>query len=74
MSLTPDELVRALRTVPEKRLRILELARELANEKGELDLERAAARADEVEMADREASAYAQATRNVLRWLTELAR
>jgi hypothetical protein len=72
--LGPDDLVRALRTVPEKRLSILDLARELANEKGELDLEKMRARVDEVEMADREARAYAQATSMVLRWLVELAR
>ena len=68
-----DVLVRALRTVPEKRLRLVELARELADEAGELDLEKAAKRLDEVDLAIREASVYAQATGRVLRWLNELA-
>ena len=70
----PDDLVRVLRSVPARRLRIIELAWELANEKGELDLEKATMRLDEVELAVQEASAYAQATRRVLRWLIELAR
>ena len=69
-----DVLVRALRTVPEKRLRLVELARELADEAGELDLEKAAKRLDEVDLAIREASVYAQATGRVLRWLNELSR
>ena len=70
----PDDLVRVLRSVPARRLRIIELAWELANEKGELNLEKATIRLDEVEMAVQEASAYAQATRRVLRWLKELVR
>jgi len=73
MTLSPDDLVRALRTVPEKHLRIVELAHELATRNGELNVEEAAARADEVEAAVHEAQAYAQATRRVLRWLIELA-
>jgi len=73
MTLTPDDLVRVLRTGPAKSLRLVELAWELADEKGQLDVEKAAARADEVQAAVHEASAYVQATRRVLRWLTELA-
>ena len=68
-----DVLIRVLRTVPEKRLRLVELARELADDEGELDLEKAAAHLDEVHLATQEASVYAQATGRVLRWLNELA-
>ena len=74
MTLTPEALVRALRNVPRKKLRLVELANELANDKGELDVEKAAERADEVQMAVQEVSIYVQATRRVLRWLMELVR
>ena len=74
MTLAPDDLVRTLQTVPAKRLRLVELAWELAKDDGELDEETAAMRADEVAVALQEASAYVQATRRALRWLTELAR
>jgi len=74
MTLTPDDLVRVLRTVPAKRLRLVEMAWELADDRGQLDVEKAAMRADEVQGAVHEASAYVQATRRVLGWLTELAR
>jgi len=73
MTVNPEDLVRCLRTVPEKHLRIVELTRELATRDGDLNVEEAAARADEVEAAVHEAQAYAQATRRVLRWLIELA-
>jgi len=73
MPLTSDDLVRVLRAVPPKSLRLVELAWELADEKGELDVDRAALRADEVDAAEREAAAYVQATRRVLWHLNQLA-
>ena len=72
--MTPRHLVKALRTVPEKKLRLVELAWELANEEGELNVEAAAERVDEVNAAAREATGYIEATRRLLWHLNELAR
>ncbi|MDP3064133.1 MAG: hypothetical protein Q8O40_13125 [Chloroflexota bacterium] len=72
--MTPQDLVKALRTVPEKKLRLVELAWELANEEGELNVEAAAERVDEVNAAAHEAGAYIEATRRLLWRLNELAR
>lgn len=66
--MTPEELVAALRRVPEARLKIFALARELAGPDG-LDFERAIERLDEIEAASKEASAYAAATQEVVRCL-----
>ncbi|MDP2949735.1 MAG: hypothetical protein Q8P22_09400 [Chloroflexota bacterium] len=72
--MTPQDLVKALRTVPEKKLRLVELAWELANEEGELNVEAAAERVDEVDAAAREVGAYIEATRRLLWRLNDLAR
>ena len=72
--MTAEEIVRALRTVPEKRLRLLELAREVAGEDGSLDMERAAFLRLELEQAIQEAEAYCDATREMVRCLTVMAR
>ena len=52
----------ALRRVPEKRLRVFELAAELLDASGELDADAAAGRAPEIALAAAEAEAYARAT------------
>ena len=57
----PD-VVTILRRVPEKRLRVFELAAELLDAKGEVDVEAAARRAPEVNLALAEAEGYARAT------------
>lgn len=57
-----DRVIAALATVPEKTLRIVELARELVGADGQLDTERAAAMAPEVNLAVAEANAYTRAT------------
>ena len=59
------DLVKALDTVPEKRLRIIELAWELADERGELRPDRALALADEVARALDEARKYVEASRKM---------
>jgi PRTRC genetic system protein C len=67
----PD-IVCILRQVPEKRLRIVELAAELLDDRGELDLEAAVARQPEVNLAAAEAEGYARATRGALEALRRL--
>ena len=62
-----------LRRVPEKRLRVFELATGLLDEQGELDPDAAAARRPEVNLAIAEAEAYARATRQAVAALRQLA-
>jgi PRTRC genetic system protein C len=57
------DIVAILRTVPEKRLAVIDLAAELVDADGELDAEAAAARQPEINLAIAEAEAYARATR-----------
>ena len=60
-----------LAATPPARLRIIELAAELARPDGSLDLDAAAARQPEVEMACVQAQDYASSTRRLLealRW------
>jgi PRTRC genetic system protein C len=58
----PD-VVGILRRVPEKRLGVFELAAELLDADGELDVDAAAAGRPEINLATAEAQAYARATR-----------
>jgi PRTRC genetic system protein C len=67
-----SDVVSILRTVPEKRLRIIDLAAELLDDRGELDLEAAAARQPEVNLAAAEAEGYARATRQAVEALHRL--
>ena len=62
-----QDLIRALEAVPEKKLRLLELARELVGPDGKLDMDRAVARAAEVDAAVKEARAYISETEKI-RW------
>ncbi len=72
--MTPQDLVKALRTVPEKKLRLVELAWELVAPDGQPDMDKAAERVDEVGAACSEASAYTQATQGLLWQLKHLGR
>ncbi|MBU2009591.1 MAG: hypothetical protein KJ624_07145 [Chloroflexi bacterium] len=62
-----QDLIRALEAVPEKKLRLLELAKELVGPDGKLDMDRAVARAAEVDAAVKEARAYISETEK-LKW------
>ena len=62
-----QDLIRALEAVPEKKLRLLELARELVGPDGKVDMDRAVARAAEVDAAVKEARAYISETEK-LKW------
>ena len=66
--MTPADLPRALARVPEKRLLIFSLARELAPD-GSLDAERAIQRVKEIDEAIEEAEAYARHTLGLLQCL-----
>ncbi|MDP2949632.1 MAG: hypothetical protein Q8P22_08860 [Chloroflexota bacterium] len=70
----PADLVRALRAVPEKKLRLVELAWELVREDGSPDVDKAADRLDEVGAACAEVNGYTQATQRLLWQLKSLAR
>ena len=65
--MTPADLIRALEMVPEKRLRLLELAWEVIDEDGELDPDQVVRLAAELEEAFQEARAYTHET-EVVRW------
>jgi PRTRC genetic system protein C len=58
---SPD-IIGLLRRVPEKRLRVFELAAELLDARGEIDVDEAARREPEINLAVAEAQAYASAT------------
>jgi PRTRC genetic system protein C len=65
-------VVETIRRVPEKHLRVFELAAELFDSGGELDIDAAAERAPEVNLAVAEAEAYARATERAVTALRRL--
>jgi len=71
-SLSEPDVVSILRQVPEKRLRVFELAAELLDKRGELDFEATAARQLDVNLAVAEAEGYARATRQAVEALRRL--
>ena len=68
-----DTLVESLRQLPEVHLRIFALARDLVDENGNVDYERAAALGVELDQALHEARAYAETTRRALSCLMQMA-
>ncbi len=70
----PRDLVDIFKTVPEKRLRIIELAWELLDAEGNLDENEAVDRMQEVRQACQESEDYAAATRKMVRSLIECLR
>lgn len=70
--LPAPDVVAILREVPEKRLRVFELAAELLDEHGEIDAEAAARRQPEVNLALAEVYGYVRATRQATEALTKL--
>ncbi|MGD9894806.1 MAG: PRTRC system protein C [Dehalococcoidia bacterium] len=68
----PHDVVAILRRVPAKRLRILDLVAELVDGEGELDIDAAAARQPELNLAVAEAKAYARATEQATEALRRL--
>ena len=72
--MTPNELVNILQTVPEHRLRIIELAWELVDADGHLDENLAVLRMQEIREACQEAEHYTDSTREMARSLKECLR
>lgn len=72
--MTPNDLVASLKTVPEARLHIIELAWELADAEGYLDELRAVPRMGEIRDACQEAEAYSAATKKLAESLRECLR
>jgi len=67
-----ERVVRALKTVPEKHLLIIDLAKEAVNSEGELDYDYLADKQREVNLAVAEAKAYGQATKRAIESLSHL--
>jgi len=65
-------VIAILRRVPEKRLRIFELAAELLDEHGDVDADAAALRQPEVNLAVAEVETYARTTRQASEALRQL--
>jgi uncharacterized tellurite resistance protein B-like protein len=74
VSSTGQALVASLKTVPETRLRIIELAWELATADGTLDESKAVPRMGEIRDACQEAEDYGAATKKLARNLSECLR
>lgn len=67
----PD-IVAILRRVPEKRLRVFEMAADLVDEHGEIDVDAVALRQPEVNLALAEVEGYVRATHQATEALTKL--
>ena len=66
-----DDVVRALISVPEKRLRLIELTREIVAEDGSIDPKKVSFYRKELDEAVAEAEAYARETNEAVRCLRE---
>mgnify|MGYP001560327949 CR=1 FL=1 len=64
--MTPRDLAAALALVPAKRLKLVQLAWDLAGKRG-INMAKAMRRADEIDVAQKEAAAYIKSVEE-LRW------
>ena len=64
--MNPQDVIRALQTVPEKRLQLIELARQVVKTDGTIDLEKASFLAAEISQASQEAEGYGNATQRAV--------
>jgi len=67
-----DKVVRALSKVPETRLLLIELAREVVNETGDLDVDKVKEKQREINLAVAEARAYAKGVKRACDVLSRL--
>ena len=67
-----ETVIAALRTVPEKRLLIVDLAREIIRPDGEVSYDEAQRRSGEINLAVAEARAYTMATERAREAIAEL--
>jgi hypothetical protein len=72
--MTPEDLIRILREMPEVKLRLIDLAWKVTGEDGTLDMEKVTFYANEISDAIREAKHYTDANKEVLAWLIQLVR
>lgn len=63
---TNADLVRVLEGLPECKLSLLDIARSCTTPLGELDMDKLVAASEDIEMAIKEARAYASATHEIL--------
>ena len=63
---TLEAVVEALKTVPERRLALIELARKVIRSDGSLDQEAVLFHMKELELAIEEAEAYSESTRSLV--------
>ena len=68
-----DRVITALATVPKTELKIIQLARELVGENGQLDHDKATQRGPEVNLALAEAGAYTRSTAQAITALRDIA-
>jgi len=68
-----DNLVNALKQLPEVRLRLIDLAWQVTKDDGSIDAERLLQMSKELEEATHEARAYAEATRKAVWCLRSMA-
>ena len=66
------DVIRVLKTVPEVKLRIIDLAWKVVKEDGSIDPEKLLFYQKELEEATNEAEAYAQATKEAIRCLMNM--
>ena len=64
--MNPQDLIEVLKTVPEKRLKLVELSWQVVKEDGGLDQNKLASLAQELELAIEEAQGYSAATEKAL--------
>jgi hypothetical protein len=66
------DLIRVLKTVPEFRLRLIELAWKVIREDGQVDQDKVSFNRKEIDEAVEEAKAYGQATKEAVRCLMQM--
>jgi hypothetical protein len=69
---TSKSFAAVMARVPEKELKLITLARELVDEKGNIDAVKAVSRAPEINLARAEAQVYANATVNAINALKRI--
>ena len=67
-----DDVLRIVAGLPEHRLRLIELARDMVKEDGSIDPDQALLHVDEIETAKHEAIAYGNSTKQAIWVLKEL--
>jgi hypothetical protein len=72
MNVDSEAIIRALGKVPEKRLKLIEFAREVVSENGTFETETVEARQADLNLAIAEAQAYASGTQRAIHSLAGL--